>query len=202
MTSRQRQALKIIGRVTGEEFWDNSRDQWFKARSRRAHDAEVDFDAFPGPEVEAFPRRVGGFVGYDWVVEAESTRDADTIHLLISHIWNGKGKLKSTTKSSFLLDDEKGEGMKRGKNIQKTSTEDDEKANALAFRELHIPYHVHREDIDVNISNSVRKAVDKECGFRGVAGCAVGIPIRGYWVALLIPWLAFSISLAFWLANL
>jgi hypothetical protein len=75
----------------------------------------------------------------------------------------------------------------REKDIQKPSTEDDEQANALAYRKLHIPYHVHRQDIDVHISDCVCQTVDEERGFGGVAGCAGGIPVCGYRVALLFP---------------
>ena len=49
--------------------------------------------------------------------------------------------------------------------IQKPSTEDGEQANALAYRKLHIPYHVHRQDIDVHISDCVCQTVDEECCF-------------------------------------
>lgn len=42
-----------------------------------------------------------------------------------------------------------------GKNVQATSTEDDQKTDALPFWELYLPYHVHGEDIDVDISDGV-----------------------------------------------
>lgn len=78
--ARHLEARDIIRRVdlAGEEPRDNTRDQRFEARRRRAHDPEVDLDALPRPEVEAFPGGVGGFVGYYRVVEAEGARDTDS----------------------------------------------------------------------------------------------------------------------------
>jgi hypothetical protein len=80
-------------------------------------------------------------------------------------------------------------GKGKKKDIQEPSAEDNHQANALAFRELYIPYHVHRQDIDIHVSYGVRKAVNEECGLGRVAGCAGGIPVCGDGVALLFPYL-------------
>jgi hypothetical protein len=86
---------------------------------------------------------------------------------------------------------------KVGNHVQKSCTEDDKKANSLAFRELDVPYHVHREDKDVNIGHSVRKAMDEECRF-GIPADSMGrMPITGYRVALLIHLLTLEIFLVF-----
>ncbi len=69
---------------------------------------------------------------------------------------------------------------------QKSSTENNEQANTLPLRELHVPHQVHRQYIDINIGNSISETVNKQCYFRGVACCAVWIPVCGHWVTLLL----------------
>jgi hypothetical protein len=135
-------------------------------------DCQVDFDAFPGPEVVAEPWAVLRVVDLDSVINSNDSGNASTARNFVN----------MTSISEIRV------GYRI--NLHGTDAEKHQKSYALLLGQLNPPEHRHGEYVDEEVVEDVGNAIYYQCGVglntTWVLDMRYRMPKGIYWIALLV----------------